>query len=171
MKLKRLKGSMAFLGLAALIFGTAGPAAAEFNIQCPTGATKLLDGQTPSGLPEDSDVCMHITGSDGFATQGDGKRLYVFGFKQQTGKPLKTAITEGILGANQPSPPISLREGDNFHLTLSNPGMVLRPDLFDPHTVHYHGFPEASAIYDGVPETSVSINQSIWRAVFMGIDF
>lgn len=183
MKYKRIKGSMAFLGLAALIFGTAGPAAAEFNYQCPVGGTELIDGTTPAAISAtgmiDKDVCMHVTGSDGFATQGDGERLYVFGFKDQTGvidlsilnsdkkkdkkdvsDQMDLAIDRGILGANQPSPPISLNQDDNFYLTLSNPGMVLRPDLFDPHTVHYHGFPEASAIYDGVPETSVSINQS-----------
>jgi FtsP/CotA-like multicopper oxidase with cupredoxin domain len=36
--------------------------------------------------------------------------------------------------------------------------MAIRPDLFDPHTIHYHGFPEASSIFDGVPDSSVSIN-------------
>ena len=36
--------------------------------------------------------------------------------------------------------------------------MALRPDLFDPHTVHWHGFPQASAIFDGVPDSSISIN-------------
>jgi FtsP/CotA-like multicopper oxidase with cupredoxin domain len=37
-------------------------------------------------------------------------------------------------------------------------GMVLRPDLFDPHSIHFHGFPQASAIYDGVPEASAVVN-------------
>jgi FtsP/CotA-like multicopper oxidase with cupredoxin domain len=36
--------------------------------------------------------------------------------------------------------------------------MMMRPDLFDPHTVHWHGFPNASAIFDGEPMSSVSIN-------------
>ena len=34
----------------------------------------------------------------------------------------------------------------------------MRPDLFDPHTVHYHGFPNAATVFDGVPEVSISIN-------------
>ena len=166
MKLKRFKGSIVSLGLAVLMFGTAGPASAEFNLYECVGGTNLEKNAenslvTPSHLTGmDNDVCAHVTGSDGFATQGDGKRLYVFGFKDQTGKALDDAINEGVLGANQPSPPISLNQEDQFFLTLSNPGMVLRPDLFDPHTVHYHGFPEASAMFDGVPENSVSINQS-----------
>jgi FtsP/CotA-like multicopper oxidase with cupredoxin domain len=36
--------------------------------------------------------------------------------------------------------------------------MAMRPDLFDPHTVHWHGFPQASAVFDGVPDASISIN-------------
>jgi FtsP/CotA-like multicopper oxidase with cupredoxin domain len=34
----------------------------------------------------------------------------------------------------------------------------MRPDLFDPHTVHWHGFPQASSVFDGVPDASISIN-------------
>jgi FtsP/CotA-like multicopper oxidase with cupredoxin domain len=34
----------------------------------------------------------------------------------------------------------------------------MRPDLFEQHTVHFHGYPNASAIYDGVPDASVAIN-------------
>jgi FtsP/CotA-like multicopper oxidase with cupredoxin domain len=36
--------------------------------------------------------------------------------------------------------------------------MIMRPDLFEQHTVHFHGYPNASAFYDGVPEPSVAIN-------------
>jgi FtsP/CotA-like multicopper oxidase with cupredoxin domain len=36
--------------------------------------------------------------------------------------------------------------------------MMVRPDLFDPHTVHWHGFPDAASVFDGVPDASVSIN-------------
>ena len=35
-------------------------------------------------------------------------------------------------------------------------GTFQRPDLFDPHTVHYHGFPNASAIFDGLPESAIA---------------
>ncbi len=35
---------------------------------------------------------------------------------------------------------------------------MIRADLFDPHTVHYHGFPNAATVFDGVPEVSISIN-------------
>jgi FtsP/CotA-like multicopper oxidase with cupredoxin domain len=36
--------------------------------------------------------------------------------------------------------------------------MMIRPDLFDPHTVHFHGFPNASSVFDGLPESGLSIN-------------
>jgi FtsP/CotA-like multicopper oxidase with cupredoxin domain len=34
----------------------------------------------------------------------------------------------------------------------------MRPDLFEQHTVHWHGYPNASSYFDGVPDASVSIN-------------
>jgi len=164
MKLASIKNSIVLLGFTALILGAVGPAAAEFNIQCPDNAdatpgTNLVNGVTPAGLPDDSNVCMHVTAGDGFATEADGKRLYVFGFKDATGKSVADATLNGLLGVNQSAPQIELNQDDNFYLTLSNVGMVVRPDLFDPHTVHYHGFPEASSVFDGVPEQSLSINE------------
>jgi FtsP/CotA-like multicopper oxidase with cupredoxin domain len=53
---------------------------------------------------------------------------------------------------------MAIDEDDEFLLTLSNVGMIMRPDLFEQHTVHFHGYPNASAFYDGVPDASVAIN-------------
>jgi FtsP/CotA-like multicopper oxidase with cupredoxin domain len=53
---------------------------------------------------------------------------------------------------------MALDEDDEFFLTLSNVGMIMRPDLFEQHTVHFHGYPNASSFYDGVPDASVAIN-------------
>jgi FtsP/CotA-like multicopper oxidase with cupredoxin domain len=36
--------------------------------------------------------------------------------------------------------------------------MIMRPDLFEQHTVHFHGYPNASSLFDGVPDASVAIN-------------
>jgi FtsP/CotA-like multicopper oxidase with cupredoxin domain len=36
--------------------------------------------------------------------------------------------------------------------------MIMRPDLFEQHTVHFHGYPNASSFYDGVPDASIAIN-------------
>lgn len=113
--------------------------------------------------------CMHIGAGDGFATMADGKVQYIFSYADLTGLKdgdaaskdgdlFDDAMKAGMLAAAWPAPLIALNEGEEFYLTLTNVGMMVRPDLFDPHTVHYHGFPNASAVYDGVPDNSVSIN-------------
>ena len=63
-----------------------------------------------------------------------------------------------MLGADLPAPPIAVDEGKDFYLSLTNVGMVIRPDLFDPHTVHFHGFPQSSTVFDGLPESGIAIN-------------
>jgi FtsP/CotA-like multicopper oxidase with cupredoxin domain len=64
----------------------------------------------------------------------------------------------GTMSANGPAPTIEVDEDDELFLSLTNVGMAMRPDLFDPHTVHWHGFPNASSVFDGVPDASISIN-------------
>ncbi len=64
----------------------------------------------------------------------------------------------GVMNGNLPAPLMAIDEDDEFFLTLTNVGMIMRPDLFEQHTVHFHGYPNASAFYDGVPDASVAIN-------------
>jgi FtsP/CotA-like multicopper oxidase with cupredoxin domain len=101
---------------------------------------------------------MHLSGGDGYVRMGDGRVLYSFGFSDLTAVPVADAVNAGISAANFPAPTIALAEGDQFFLTLTNVGMASRPDLFDPHSVHFHGFPNQAPIFDGLPETSVAIN-------------
>jgi FtsP/CotA-like multicopper oxidase with cupredoxin domain len=63
-----------------------------------------------------------------------------------------------VMNGNIPAPLMAIDEDDEFFLTLTNVGQVMRPDLFEQHTVHFHGYPNASAVYDGVPDASVAIN-------------
>jgi FtsP/CotA-like multicopper oxidase with cupredoxin domain len=108
--------------------------------------------------------CMHLSSGDGFSVMSDGKRQYTLGFADVTGVPeMRTGDTEGVIEASKlkmtwPAPTIEVDEGDEFYLTLSNVGMKIRPDLFDPHSVHWHGFPQAASIFDGLPESSFGIN-------------
>jgi FtsP/CotA-like multicopper oxidase with cupredoxin domain len=67
-------------------------------------------------------------------------------------------IDVGVMNGNIPAPLSQLDEDDEFFLTLTNVGMIMRPDLFEQHTVHFHGYPNASSFYDGVPDASVAIN-------------
>ena len=67
-------------------------------------------------------------------------------------------VDVGVMNGNIPAPLIAFDEDDEFFLTLTNVGMIMRPDLFEQHTVHFHGYPNASSFYDGVPDASVAIN-------------
>jgi FtsP/CotA-like multicopper oxidase with cupredoxin domain len=124
------------------------------SVQCPGDA----NGDAIPDAPTPNLRCMHLGAGDGFITMADGRPLYMFGFSDLTGIPPLLAMMEGETAANFPAPTISLKQGEEFYLSLTNVGMKIRPDLFDPHTVHFHGFPEASAAFDGVPDASVSIN-------------
>jgi FtsP/CotA-like multicopper oxidase with cupredoxin domain len=104
----------------------------------------------------------------------DGYPQYFFSFSEFTGvdpADVGKMWFEGgnIQAATFPAPTIDVREGQKLFLTLSNVGMMDRPDLFDPHTVHWHGFPQASAIFDGVPDASISINMGASFTYFYDI--
>jgi FtsP/CotA-like multicopper oxidase with cupredoxin domain len=134
-------------------------------VQCPTTD---VDGNPVAEGP--GVKCKHLSGGDGMVTMADGKKLYIFSFSdiplpgsdgapsQLSGEYPGWAMDTGMLAANAPAPTIVVDEGDDFYLTLTNVGMAMRPDLFDPHTVHWHGFPQASSVFDGVPDASISIN-------------
>jgi Multicopper oxidase len=67
-------------------------------------------------------------------------------------------MNTGVLNGSIPAPLMAFDEDDEFFLTLSNVGMIMRPDLFEQHTVHFHGYPNASSFYDGVPDATWGIN-------------
>ncbi len=128
--------------------------------------------QCPS-TPAPNEKCIHLAAGDGMVTMADDaqKELYIFGFSRlklpddaiSDGDITSLAeypnyvMTEGSMLANAPAPTIEVDEDDHVYLTLTNVGMAMRPDLFDPHTVHWHGFPNASSVFDGVPDASIAI--------------
>lgn len=156
---RKLKMNALAAAVSLALLGGTGMAHALVNVQC-LGDT---DGDAvpesvvpgPNGGPV---VCKHFAAGDGFASMSDGHPAYTFGFSDITGTPPEDAIFTGILNARWPGPTIALDQGDELYLSLTNVGTVMRPDLFDPHTVHYHGFPNAATVFDGVPEVSISIN-------------
>ena len=153
--------------------------------QCPesTELHPLIAGENGDPATRDPAIkCDHLAGGDGMVTMArtmpDGvkKPLYVFGFSRvpMPGAPIPgTTLTaptadsgdypgfvmeHGMLAANIPAPTIVVDEDDELFLSMTNVGMTMRPDLFDPHTVHWHGFPQASSVFDGVPDASISVN-------------
>jgi FtsP/CotA-like multicopper oxidase with cupredoxin domain len=141
----------------ALLLALATPAAAAVTVQCP-GDTNGDGVWTGGEVQPPNTVCMHLAAGDGFARMGDGTVLYTFGFHDITGTAPDQAVAAGMLAAEFSAPTIKIREGQNLYLTLTNVGMVMRPDLFDPHSVHFHGYPNASAIFDGEPMSTISVD-------------
>jgi len=168
-----------------LLLVFAAPSGAQVDVQCP-GDTNgdaqwggYCDGDPSLSCTDNNDCnpagpndfrpcvsevqpanvqCMHLSGGDGFVTMADGRPQYIFSFADLTGVPEANAMEEGMLAAAFPAPAIVVDEGNEFYLSLTNVGMVIRPDLFDPHTVHFHGFPHSSTVFDGLPESGISIN-------------
>jgi FtsP/CotA-like multicopper oxidase with cupredoxin domain len=160
-----LRKSLRKLALAAAFAASAVPAGAAVFVQCPgdTNGDAIPETATP-GV-----VCKHLAAGDGFATMADGRVLYTFGFSDITGVPPEQAIDSGLLAANIPAPTIELKQGDQFYLTLTNVGMVMRPDLFDPHSVHFHGFPQAAPVFDGMPDGSFGVNMGSSLTYFYNV--
>ena len=133
--------------------------------------------QTPSGYAGTWTVTCVATGA---AVTPDGFNEYAFqymataGLAADTGNDLAATAASpaeldghvdprpimdvGVMNGNIPGPLFAFDEDDEFFLTLTNVGMIMRPDLFEQHTVHFHGYPNASSFYDGVPDASVAIN-------------
>ncbi len=103
-------------------------------------------------------VTVHLTAGDGFVKGADGRDFYCFGFGDATGVRPDDVMMAGMLAADLSGPTLTFKEGQRVHLRLSNVGMLMRPDLFDPHTVHFHGFPNAAPVFDGEPMASIAIN-------------
>ncbi|MEW6251352.1 MAG: multicopper oxidase domain-containing protein [Planctomycetota bacterium] len=129
------------------------PAAADVFSQCPNP-------------PDPNAVCLHLTAGDGFVNMADRRPMYCFGFHDVTGVPDPMVMMEGMVKAEFPGPTIVVKEGQRLYLNLTNVGMMMRPDLFDPHTVHFHGFPQAAPIFDGMPMGSISINMGATLTYF-----
>jgi len=164
------------MAISLALLGGSVAANAAVNVQCPgdkdgDAAWNAKNEKAPGekGGPPANTKCMHLIAGDSFVKMSDDNPLYTFGFGDQTGTPPEDVIAEGILDGEWPGPTVELEQGDEFYLSLSNVGTVIRPDLFDPHTVHFHGFPNAASVFDGVPEVSMSINMGATLTYYYNI--
>ncbi|MDT4932508.1 MAG: hypothetical protein QOK11_400 [Pseudonocardiales bacterium] len=88
----------------------------------------------------------------------EGNPLYIFGFI-----PVSTSLSISELvstykgHAQHTAPTLDFLQNDDIKITLTNLGLVQRPDLTDSHTIHWHGFDLPSPLNDGVPEVSVAV--------------
>jgi len=161
---------------------------AQVKIQCPGDLNGdgipdpflFKPNGTPGNQPNpafDPNVrCIHLAAGDGFINMADktlyppfGYSQYIFGFSNVTGFTADQVMEAGMLKAELPAPTITVKQGDKLYITLTNVGMMMRPDLFDPHSVHWHGFPNASTIFDGEPMASISINMGSSLTYFYNV--
>lgn len=148
-----------------------GSAGASVLVQCPIteGVNGTYDPITDALISNDgSTVCIHLVATDGFVNMADkatydppnGRLQYIFGFLNVTGvagNNTDTILPFTELAAQFPAPTINVRQGQNVYITLTNRSFALRPDLFDGHSVHWHGFPQAASVFDGEPMASFGV--------------
>ena len=91
----------------------------------------------------------------------DGLSTYIFGFRNVTG--LSQTQREAQKNHAQHSAPLfwvnqwDPANGKDFLVDLTNLGLAQRPDLFDAHTLHWHGFRNVIPFFDGEPTGSVAV--------------
>ena len=108
---------------------------------------------SPSIFSQSLGVTVH---PDSYAP--DGRTTYIFGFANASG--LADDVQFNLKNKAQHSAPLFwAREGQDFRVQLTNVGLAQRPDLFDEHTVHWHGFKNVIPFFDGEPTGSISIPQ------------
>ena len=148
-----MKGSRRYslILTAMLLVVLVAPAGAGILVQCPTDTNG-------DGISDDPNViCMHLSSGDGFVEMADGKDQYIFSFAEiPPNMPIEDIVANFTGRAMSPAPTIVVKEGQELYLSLTNVGMIMRPDLFDAHSVHWHGFINAGSVFDGVPEVSPS---------------
>jgi hypothetical protein len=131
--------------------GTTGPYDGTFTVVSPTAVNPFFAANQAftyqdAGAAGQAAINESTTATAALAAQLDG---------HVDPRPI---LDVGVMNGNIPAPLMAIDEDDEFFLTLTNVGMMMRPDLFEQHTVHFHGYPNASAFYDGVPDASVAIN-------------
>jgi FtsP/CotA-like multicopper oxidase with cupredoxin domain len=142
--------------LRAVGWGAAGTVAAGGLVGSDLGGRGLLGaGRAVAATPS----TLSLIATDGYITMPNrATPVYIFGFVQVD--PTKTiselsAIHKGH--AQHSAPMLDFKQEDDIKITLTNLGLVQRPDLTDAHTIHWHGFDVPSPLNDGVPEVSIAV--------------
>jgi FtsP/CotA-like multicopper oxidase with cupredoxin domain len=169
-----LKGGLGILGAGAVGGAILAPLSAGAALGPLRGASPPVNG-APKRI--------HLAATDGWVSMpaGGGSRApfwpdtlapspfdtYVFGFRDVT--PLfgpdgeiagsaEQAALDALKGKAQIAAPIlGFDQNDEIHVSLTNLGLSVRPDLVDGHTMHWHGFNNAIPLFDGVPELSIAV--------------
>src|SRR6476659_929293 len=103
---------------------------------------------------------LSLVASDGYMTVPGRETdpVYIFGFV-----PVDPNLSVDQLEATykghtkHTAPHLNFLQNDDIRITLTNLGLVQRPDLTDSHTIHWHGFDVPTPLNDGVPEVSIAV--------------
>ncbi|TKJ30225.1 MAG: copper oxidase [Chloroflexi bacterium B3_Chlor] len=133
-------------------------------------ATAAANAATLSVPAADVPPNLHLIGTDGWAYM-PGPAIppyhpdawapspfttYIFGLRDVTAlTPQQVQAQKGKVQISAPI--IGVDQEAEFRMQLSNPGFIMRPDLVDSHTIHWHGFRNQTAYFDGEPMGSVSV--------------
>ncbi|HEY3717867.1 MAG TPA: multicopper oxidase domain-containing protein [Jatrophihabitantaceae bacterium] len=101
-----------------------------------------------------------LAGTDGYITVPgrEANPIYIFGFiPVDPTASISSLISTKKGHAQHTAPTLDFLQDDDIKITLTNLGLVQRPDLTDSHTIHWHGFDVPSPLNDGVPEVSVAV--------------
>ena len=86
---------------------------------------------------------------------------YIFGFRNVTWlDAAQRAAQKNHAQHNAPMFWVDQFDPDDpkdFRVQLTNLGLAQRPDLFDAHTIHWHGFRNVITFFDGEPTGSVAV--------------
>jgi hypothetical protein len=147
------------------ISGTGGPPPAGYDGTWTIDATPFtfptagIPGVTNYGFPASFNFTFTISTATGLADVNESQTAVASTGPTMDGHVDPRQIMDvGVMNGSIPAPLVAIDEDDELFLTLTNVGMIMRPDLFEQHTIHYHGYPNASSVYDGVPDASVAIN-------------
>jgi FtsP/CotA-like multicopper oxidase with cupredoxin domain len=132
--------------------GAGGLALAGTGLAMRQIAAELADAAAPSPVE------LRLGATDGHILLPGRGPLFTFGF---VAMPLSLTVSQAVAQfkgkAQFPAPTLAFDQEVDVKLTLTNLGMVVRPDLADSHTVHWHGFRNPLSVFDGVPEVSVAV--------------
>ena len=123
-------------------------------------AGSVVGGLVGSRRADAATTTLSLVATDGYITVPgrEGNPLYIFGFV-----PVDPNLSVDQLEATykghtkHTAPHLNFLQNDDIRITLTNLGLVQRPDLTDSHTIHWHGFDVPSPLNDGVPEVSIAV--------------
>src|SRR5262245_26960641 len=139
----------------AIGLGAAGTVAAGWMR---SGLASQLLQPLPAALAATQNLALVAT--DGYMTMPgrEADPIYIFGFVPVDPNASVSTLISTYKGHTKHTAPIlNLKQNDDIKITLTNLGLIQRPDLTDSHTIHWHGFDIPSPLNDGVPEVSVAV--------------